>query len=253
MAVVNVRIDDDTHEQLKKRATEDGVTLSEYIRNLISEEVAPIYEEDMPVDMESPETLSPIHRRLLANSFKALASAAKDKHDKEYYLKAVKVFEEGLTGEYGSYLGLYGELSKRDCARVLDILDMFRAITFSCDDLEKEGTPVDNKLRESLHYHGFDYNDSLEGRMAGYIDYLTQEEKKWTELLPQIKEADNGNSHMPMLSMYLRMLAELRRIRESRKGDHGRFSWKLNADDLQRLANAQIHPSIRHRYPDQEF
>lgn len=42
------------------------------------------------------------------------------------------------------------ELSRRDCGRVSDILQMFRIITFSIDHVEKNGTPVDEKLAFEL-------------------------------------------------------------------------------------------------------
>jgi hypothetical protein len=40
---------------------------------------------------------------------------------------------------------------------------------------------------------------------------------RWTELKPQLERHDHGNSHMRMLDTYLRMLAEYRRIMDTRE------------------------------------
>jgi len=253
MAVVNVRIDDDTHEDLKRRAAASGVTLSEYIRNLISEEVVSLRDSSLG-DLEAPESISVVNRRLLANSFRALANSEEGEYERQGYLDAVKVFEDGLTGEYGTALGLYGELSMRDCERVSDILEMFRIVTFSLKELEESGATVPEELIRDLRYRGFDFNDTLESRMAGYVEYIMREPGIYAELQPQLKATDGGNSHMQQLEIYLRMLNELRRIRESRKNERNFFdSWKLSLDDLQRIANAKIHPENRHRYPEIDF
>jgi uncharacterized protein len=165
--------------------------------------------------------------------------------DLEYQLERAKILEEGFAGEYWlEVAGLRTELSKRDCGRVSDILQMFRVITFSIDHLEKEGTPVDEQLAFQLEFRGFDHNDSLEGHMATYVEYQMSDDR-WSELQPQVERNDRGNSHSRMLDIYARMLAEFRRVMEGRKRGFDRYDYLLTLDELQQIADAQVHPSNR--------
>ena len=85
------------------------------------------------------QVLSLLHRILA----RVLPEDANDVDgDLEYQLKRAKILEEGFAGEYWlEVAGFSTELSKRDCGRVSDILQMFRIITFSIDHLQNDGTP----------------------------------------------------------------------------------------------------------------
>ena len=48
-----------------------------------------------------------------------------------------------------------------------------------------------------------------------------------------------------MLDTYLRMLAEYRRIMDSRKRGFGRLDYLLSLEELERIADARVHPSHR--------
>ena len=135
-------------------------------------------------------------------------------------------------------------MSKRDCDRVSDILEMFRITTLSIDHLKNDGTPVDEKLAFQLQYRGFDHNDALEGHMATYVEYQMRDDR-WSELKPQVERNDHGNSHARVLDTFTRMLAEYRRIMDSRKRGFDRFDYLLTLDELQQIADARVHPSNR--------
>ncbi len=128
---------------------------------------------------------------------------------------------------------------------MIDILQMFRIITFSIQRLAKDGVPIEDKLAERLRFRGFDHNDALEGHMARYVRYQMRDENRWQELQPQAAESDNGNSHMPILAVYMRMLTEYRRIMRGREGSYDRDDYLLSAAELQRIEEATIHPSHR--------
>ena len=49
-------------------------------------------------------------------------------------------------------------------------------------------------LKSRLEFRGFDHNDGLEGQMAAHVEYQMLDKGHWTELKPQIKRNDNGNS-----------------------------------------------------------
>ena len=250
MAVLNVRVDDHVRDQLKELADAEGVTLSEYVRDLLLEAVVPVYEREVKHgDEPAPESMRTIDRQVLSLLHRILGRVLPEDAndvdgDLEYQLERAKILEEGFAGEYWLEVAGFGtELSQRDCGRVSDLLQMFRIITFSIDHLEKDGTPVE-KLASRLEFQGFDHNDALEGHMATYVEYQMRDDR-WSELKPQVARNDGGNSHARMLDTYMRMLAEYRRVMDGRKRGFDRYDYLLTLDELQQIADARVHPSNR--------
>lgn len=253
MAVLNIRVDDHVRDQLKELADAAGVTLSEYVRDLLLEAVMPVYAADVKHgDEPAPESMRTIDRQVLSLLHRVLARVLpEDANDvdggPEYQLERAKILEEGFAGEYWMEVaGLRTELSKRDCDRVSDILQMFRIITYSIDHIAEDGTPVDQTLARQLEFEGFDHNDALESHMATYVKYQMRDDR-WSELQPQVERHDSGNSHSRRLDIYMRMLGEYRRIMDSRERGLDRFDHLLTLGELQQIADARIHPSNRPR------
>jgi uncharacterized protein YfbU (UPF0304 family) len=251
MAVLNIRVEDQIRDQLKDMADEEGVTVSEYVRDLVMAAIVPGYEpEDDHGDHPAPDSMRIADRQVLSLLHRILARVLPEDNDdvdgdKGYQLARARVIEAGFTGEYWREVaGFSPELSKRDCGRVLDILDMFRIITFSIRRLEKDGTTVDEELRYKLEFQGFDGNDGLESHMASYVEFLMSD-GRWAELQPQVDSNDGGNSHSLMLDTYMRMVAEHRRIKASRDRGFHREDYLLSLDELEQIAAARIHPSRR--------
>lgn len=252
MAVLNIRVEDRIRDQLKEIADADGVTVSEYVRDLVLAAIVPVYESDDDHGEEepAPESMRIADRQVLSLLHRILARVLPDDAndvdgDTEYQLKRAEVIEAGFTGEYWREVaGFRRELSKRDCDRVLDILDMFRVITHSIQRLEKQGATLDEDLAYELEFQGFDYRDGLEGHMASYVKFLMSD-GRWAELQPQLEHHDNGNSHHQVLDGYLRMLAEHRRIKDSRGRGFRREDYFLSMDELEQIAAARVHPSNR--------
>ncbi|ABM14061.1 MULTISPECIES: YfbU family protein [Mycolicibacterium] len=251
MAVLNIRVEDRIRDQLKEMADAEGVTVSEYVRDLVMAAIVPVYEP--PVrhgDEPAPETMRITDRQTLSLLHRILARVlpedAKDEDgDAEYQLRRARVIESGFTGEYWREVaGFRTELSKRDCGRVLDLLDMFRAITYSIKRLEQQGTTASKELRYQLEFRGFDHNDGLEGHMASYVEHLMSD-GRWAELQPQLKRHDDGNSHHRVLDTYTRMLAQHRRIKDSRSRGFDPDDYLLSIDELEQIAAARVHPSHR--------
>jgi uncharacterized protein len=252
MAVLNIRVEDRIRDQLKQLADDAGMSLSEYVRDLVMEAVVPVHEQEVKHGDEPPqETMRIIDRQILSMLHRILGRVLpEDAHDVDgdlsYQLMRAQILEAGYTGEYWfETAGFHTELSKRECGRVKDILDMFRIITFSIDHLEKNGTTVDDELKHSLAFMGFDHNDSLESHMASYVTFLMGDDDRWTELAPQLKRNDNGNSHHQVLDVYKRMLAEYRRIMDGRRRGFRRMDYFLSLEELQQIDEASIHPSNR--------
>jgi uncharacterized protein YfbU (UPF0304 family) len=252
VAVLNIRVEDHVRDQLKEMADDEGVTLSEFVRNLLMEAVVPVYERETKHGEEpAPESMRVIDRQVLSLLHRILGRVLPEDAndvdgDLDYQLKRARILEDGYAGEYRyEVAGFSTELSKRDCGRVSDILQMFRIITYSIDHLAKDGTPVDKDLAFELEFQGFDHNDPLEGHMASYVDFLMRDGDRWTELKPQIERNDDGNSHSRVLDTYLRMLSEYRRIMDSRERGTGRLDYLLGRDELDQIAAARVHPSKR--------
>ncbi|WBL18777.1 YfbU family protein [Citricoccus sp. NR2] len=257
MAVLNIEVDDHIRVQLQELADNQGVSLSEYVRELLMESVVPVYEQEVKRGDEPPaESMRIADRQVLALLHRILARVLPEDSndvdgDLDYQLMRAKILEQGYTGEYWyETAGFSTELSMRDCRRVKDILDMFRICTFSIDHLRDEGVELDGRLVHELQFSGFDHNDALEGQMASYVSFLMRDGELWTELQPQIESNDNGNSHSLMLDTYLRMLAEYRRIKDGRKRGSSRHDYLLSKDELARISEARIHPANRRAAED---
>jgi uncharacterized protein YfbU (UPF0304 family) len=252
MATINIRVDDHVRDALKEMADTEGINLSEYIRDLLREAVIPVRNEALAQhgDEPAPETLRFMDRKVLSLLHRILGRVLPEDSndvdgDREYQLDRARVLEEGFTGEYWmEAAGFATELSKRDSRRVSDILQMFRIIGYSLNRLREAGEPFKDDSAERLVYQGFDHNDPLEGQMASYVQLLVDDDK-WSELKPYIAESDGGNSHMPMLDIYTRMLAQYRRIMDSRERTYSRDDYALSAEELTVIAEARVHPSNR--------
>lgn len=255
MAVLNIRVEDRIRDQLKEMADDEGITLSEYVRNLVMEAVVPVFEREVKHGDEPPqESLRIIDRQVLSLLHRILGRVLPEDAndvdgDLESQLMRAQILEAGYTGEYWlETAGFQTELSKRDCRRVADLLDMFRMITYGIERLDSEGPAVDEKLKFQLEFMGFDHNDALEGHMADYVDFLMREDR-WTELKPQLERNDNGNSHHLVLDTYMRMLAEYRRIMDGRGRGFSRVDRFLSLEELEQIAESSIHPSNRKGKP----
>ncbi len=257
MAVLNIRVDDRVRDQLKELADDEGVTLSEFVRDRLMESVVPVYDDEVEgaprrSEEPAPESMRLFERQVLSTLHRILARVLPEHAndvdgDPDYQLMRARILEDGFTSEYSyEVAGFRTELSRRDCRRVIDILQMFRILTYSITHLEKEGTPVDEELARALEFQGFDFNDSLEGHMDDYVKFQMRAGDRWTELRPQMERTDGGNSHWPMLDTYMRMLSEYRRIMDGRdRGSFERLDYLLSAEELQQIRDARIHPSRR--------
>jgi len=252
MAVLNIRVDDRVRDQLKELADDEGLSLSAYVRNLVLEAVVPVYEQGVKHgDEPAQDTLRIIDRQVLSMLHRILGRVLPEDSndvdgDLEYQLMRAQILEAGYTGEYWlETAGFRTELSKRDCGRVKDILDMFRIVTYSIDHIEKDGHDLgDDELRRGLEFRGFDHNHALESHMASYVKFLMSDDR-WPELRPQVERHDRGNSHYPVLDRYMRMLTQYRRIMDSRKRGLSRPGPFLTVEELRQINDASTHPSNR--------
>lgn len=252
MPTITIRLTDQEHVTVKQAAEDEGVTLSEFVRAALhtalpsAQRPADTLGGEVPppdsIPLHERQQLALLHR-ILANVLPEDANGPDG--DREYQLRRAEVLEKGYTGEYYVEVAGFGrELSKPHSALLMDILDMFRVITASRARLDKEGTRLDPKTDYNLVFRGFDFHEPLEAQMAEYTEFLMND-GRWTDLQEQFNANDRGNSHVPMLSAYRRMLNEYRTIMATRRPGDYRGRLKLSAEELTQIAQASIHPSHR--------
>jgi len=91
------------------------------------------------------------------------------------------------------------ELSREECQEVLDILDMYRAITFGLRNLDEGDTLREHRLAK---FRGFDGNN--EGQLMAYVRYFIVDLDRYDEL--KEGKLPSFNSHTQMLATYQKML-----------------------------------------------
>lgn len=251
MATINVRIEDHVRESLNELAAAQGVSLSEYIRDLLREAAVPITDRDeaRSGDEPAPETLQFIDRKVLSLLHRILGrvlpeDAEGSDGNRDYQLARARVLEKGFTGEYWmEAVGFSTELSPRDSGRVHDILQMFQVLGDNLARTSDTEDAVGADEHDTLTFQGFDHNHSLEGHMASYVRHLV-DDGRWEGFQPLLTK-NGGNSHMPMLDIYSRMVAEYRRIMDSKERRYSRADYHLSTDELKAIAAAAVHPSHR--------
>ena len=250
MPTMTIRLTDQEHSALKQMAEEEGVTLSEFVRSALGAVTAPTYEQNRPQsgDAPAPESISLIDRQILVLLHRILGHVLPDgpngpEENSTYQRDRAEVLEKGFTAEYWKEVaGFRQELSTQDSLQLMEILDMFRVITSSREQLTQEGVRLAPGIEYGLTFRGFDGNDPLESHMADYTEFLMND-GRWTELKDQVNELDRGNSHMPMLGIYRRMLNEYRRIMSTRRPGDFRARFSLSAEELAQIDQASAHPS----------
>jgi uncharacterized protein YfbU (UPF0304 family) len=250
VATITIRLDDAIRDAVQRRAEEGSLTVSDFVRDLIREAVMDLREADDP-DGYIPDTLSPKERHTFALLHRILARVLPEDEntdvdgDKAYQFQRAKVLEEGFTEEYWvEFSEISNELSRRDSQRVNDIFELFRITMDSIAHLRKEGIEVPEGLEDTLQFYGFDFNDNLESKMAAYVKHLVND-GRWVEQSEFVNGPTGGNSHARLLDVYLRMLAEYRRIRSRRRPTLGIRDYLLSLEELEAIAAERVHPGNR--------
>jgi uncharacterized protein len=142
--------------------------------------------------------LSKKDRLIIANQLKILEKLYPD--EARAYAQHRKAIEDGYSLHYDRLVEHFGEeMTEDDCREVLDILDMYRTITFSSEKIDdKRG--IDEMW---VRFRGFDGNN--EGSQFSYALYFIVDLERFAELKYGAQYPDL-NSHAPTLDKYRRML-----------------------------------------------
>ena len=162
-------------------------------------------------------------RLILSNQLKILEKLYPEESD--YYAQHRKALEEGYSLHYGwLFENIYDEMSVEECKEVLDILDMYRAITFSYQKLEDKG---ELESHSYLKFRGFDGNN--ETKQMAYAQYFMINLDRYQEL-KYGQTSPDLNSHMQMMSKYRNMLNEWKKYKDK---------YHLSKDHLESILNAK--------------
>ncbi len=234
MATITIRVDERTRLDLENLAETHDLTLSDLIRDQLDVLLA---RGVTKMRSDVPRSLTMAERLTLALQHQILGNEL-DGYEADHHRQCVEILQEGFAGEYDKlFSAISAEMPRTECDLVWSILDMFRILSYSISELSRsEAKELDDRF---LKFGGLDLNDSREGRMLTYIQYLVKTDR-WTEIQERLDEVgDRGNSHSPRLAVYERMLAVYQPTIERRRlGSFGLDAYKLPLEDLRAIADA---------------
>lgn len=241
---ISVRVEDDLKDLAEDAASGEGLSVSGWVRQLMRGAVGLDVRE-----WSAPASLSKRDRRQLVLLHRIVRAVTDDDTESEYHDRMIKVLEHGFTGEYSdAFEALYDELPLDECRLVWDILDMFRVIEASVREIGLDRVrQLDDHAEGALRFRGFDFNDSREGRLADYAEHLVRN-GRWEEMAIYFdSDHERGNSHLPMLGSYMRMLDVFQPMWREMIHGAGRGRHLLGEDELRQIVQAWYHPERRER------
>lgn len=245
MATLTLRVEDSVKHALDHYAAARGITVTDVLRPLV-DQVLGRDTADPDYQTVRAAALSDLDRLRIAMQHETLALLVADDWEKKHHEQRARVFREGLTLEYeDEFHTLYPELSRADCRLTRDVLNMFDSLKASLSRLSAaDRAALTDQEVGFLTFDGFDGNDSLEGRMGGYVDYLLGQDR-WQTLKPDWEAADRGNSHFPVLAGYRRQLEVFEPMWAAIMKDFTYGKSLLTLDQLRQVAAARVHPDRR--------
>jgi uncharacterized protein YfbU (UPF0304 family) len=234
-----VRVEDDLKERAEEAAAGEGMSVSEWTRQVMRAELG----LDVP-EWSAPTSLSKRDRRQLALLHRIVQLVSDDEDEGKHHGRMIEVLEHGFTGEYSDeFLSIYDELPLDECRLVWDILDMFRVIEASVDNVGVDAVrALDEHAEQALRFRGFDLNDRRESRLADYAAHMVHGDR-WAELAVYFDDKhERGNSHAPTLDTYLRMRIVFQPIWEAMIHGPDRGRYHLTEGELLELARAWYYP-----------
>lgn len=155
-------------------------------------------------------------RLILYNQYEILKRL--DPEDAEHYDQSQEIVARGYEIFYSDLNGaVFAETLRPEVAReVMEILDMFRAITFSCKRLRYK------PKNSSAEFEGFDGNE--ESEHFGFAKFLREKQGKWGELSSRPE-----NSHRNVLGKYRRMVNAWRNLGKK---------FELTENEIEQIASA---------------
>jgi uncharacterized protein YfbU (UPF0304 family) len=138
-------------------------------------------------------------RIIIANQFKILAKLYPE--DAVRYIHFREALENGYKLHYAEIVKPYkNEMPEEECMEVINILDMYSALTHSYNRLQ-ETTGVNG---DEILFDGFDSNDETHQYL--YANYVIKDLERFSILISGQSSPDL-NSHSKRLGKYRKMLS----------------------------------------------
>lgn len=166
--------------------------------------------------------LSKAERLTLIHQFRILEKLYPE--HAERYAQDREIIAAGYTVQYDDVFGsVFEEMSDGECRYVFDVLDMYRILKRSYEELDdKQGL-----TEEDVKFKGFDLNN--EGKRYAFAEHL-QKQGRWEETL-----SGYLNSHSIMtVSLYPKMLENFEPIREKLMASQS-GNWLLTAEQIREV------------------
>lgn len=232
MPTISIRVSEDLKSRLDNLAQESESTLSGVILEAINIMTGGS-RTNLPEDT-APYTLSSTNRLILRNQELLLSMCEQlDERERNGHAKNAKILESGYTSDYSTiYAPLHPEVPYSMCEELYNILDMFRVLRFSYEKLNDEEK---GQVKEgSISFRGFDYSDSTESPLSGYVEFMFENEKYEELEEPMKRFSDDGNSHTQLLPMYRRMYQCFNQVWRK----HLLTAHELSLDEIQKVMSA---------------
>lgn len=163
--------------------------------------------------MDEPSfPLTKAERLILRNQFRILSYL--DVSEKDNYAKAIEILEQGYAARYIDMFERFSnDMPVESAYFVIDVLQMYRQLTFSTQNLEAKG----ESNVPSIVFEGFD--SSTETTLMSYAGFVLNIEGDYGEL-HGVNNASpiSVNSLRPMAGKYTRMLAVWRNMGKPLRG-----------------------------------
>jgi uncharacterized protein len=167
--------------------------------------------------------LSKVERLILINQYKILEML--NPEEEEFYALNRKILENGYANHYDEiFEWLPDEIPEEVATEVWDILQMYRTLNFSYENLKDKG----DIKEEDLKFPGFDGNE--EAQYMNYAKFILHDLNRYEELRDDSNHP-NYNSHFPMLWKYRKMLSVWKSISH-------RYNNNLTLDEIKKILNA---------------
>jgi len=174
--------------------------------------------------------LSEYERLVLSNQFKIMTSLFPE--EKKYLEIKMEILEEGYEIHYGELADSFCEpMSEKDSRKVLDILDMYRALAFSIEELAK--SKKSKYYMKKVFFTVFDGNN--ETKEMVYVKFFIHKMGRFEEL-KHPGEYPDYNTHYPTLDQYTEMLIKWKNI-----GDN---CFELNENQITELLEHAVSGSL---------
>lgn len=141
-------------------------------------------------------TLTHLQRHMLSNQYRILEALYPQ--EAPYIAQDREAIERGYEAEYDRIITepLGDPLSEDDCEKIIEILQMHRALRQAWDRLNPQ-----TLVEDDITFNGFDGNNEISALV--YTRYLLKTRGLWIELH---QTGHDYNTHFPTAELYNRML-----------------------------------------------